>query len=94
MLAFGFVGALAFAPTWNIYVNYHSEINPIGLLCYVASIVTGFFMQSVCLCIATITEGSLVKTVAHEREIEAKEKEEAEHLQVEKEKERTDDAKE
>lgn len=85
-LILGFAGALAFAPMWNVYVNYHSEINMIGILCSVASVISGFIMQGTCLCIATIAETSLVKTVAHEREIIAKETAEAERLKKEEEK--------
>ena len=85
-LILGFAGALACAPMWNVYVNYHSEINIIGVLCSVASVISGFIMQGICLCVATIAETSLVKTVAHEREIIAKETAEAERLKAEKEK--------
>lgn len=83
----GIIGALAFIPTWNAYVNYHSEISIIGISYSIASLISGVFMQSVCLCIATIAEGTLIKTVAHERETEAKEKSETDRQKMEEEKE-------
>lgn len=85
-LILGFAGALAFAPMWNVYVNYHSEINIIGISCSGASVISGFIIQGVCLCLATIAETSLVKTVTHEREILANETAETKCLKIEKEK--------
>ena len=70
---------------WSIEKSYHSEINILGIFYSITSFISGFFTQGICLGIATIAEGALIKTVAREREIEAKEKAEIERKRIEEE---------
>ena len=95
MLILGIIGALSFIPLWSIEKSYHSEINILGIFYSITSFISGFFTQGICLGIATIAEGALIKTVAQsvalklivdrEREIEAKEKAEIERKRIEEE---------
>ena len=74
----GIIGALSFIPLWSVEKGYHSEINMLGIFYSLTSFISGFFTQGICLGIATIAEGALIKSIAREREIEAKEKAEKE----------------
>lgn len=90
MLILGIIGALSFIPLWSVERGYHSEINVIGIFYSLTSFISGFFTQGICLGIATIAEGALIKTIAREREIEAKEKAEKERKEREEEDEEED----
>lgn len=86
MLILGIIGALSFIPLWSIEKSYHSEINILGIFYSITSFISGFFTQGICLGIASYcNEGALIKTVAREREIEAKEKAEIERKRIEEE---------